>query len=216
MARGIDTYAHEAALEYNTTTIAVLGSAIDDKSIYPKSNVGLAYKIIESGGLLLSEYEPGAPALRHQFPERNRIVAGLSQGTLVVEAPFKSGAMITARLAVEENRDVYAVPGSIFSRLSEGCNDLIARGAKCTRSAQDILEEYNICHQITFDDKTNTLDENEALIFKLIIEAPEAMHIDKIIQNTKLDANELSQIVTKLILDDYIKETEANCYIVIK
>lgn len=215
MARGVDTVAHEATLQNNSATIAILGSGIDDNSIYPRQNVGLAHQIILAGGLIASEYESGSPGLPHHFPKRNRIVAGLASGTLVVEAPFKSGSMITARLALEENRDVYAVPGPIFSRLSEGSNHLIKQGAKCVTNAKDILEEMGIETQVAQNKKTKSrqvLDTKEKILLGFIEESPQALHIDKILQHTKLGSIELSQILTSLMLKDLIKETEAGSY----
>lgn len=215
MARGIDTEAHRSALEHRTPTIAILGSGIDDKSIYPQQNVRLAHDIIEAGGLIMSEYEKGRPGLPHQFPERNRIVAGLSQGTLVVEAPMKSGSRITARLALEYNRDVFVVPGSIFSRLHEGSHWILQQGAKCVTNGKDVLEEY----EITLEKQKNIpheLTKNEQGIFELIEGSPEAVHIDKIIQETKLGAIELSQILTSLMMQGIIAEGEPNAYLIKK
>ncbi|MDP2946322.1 MAG: DNA-processing protein DprA [bacterium] len=114
LALGIDTQAHLGALEGKGKTTAVMGSAIDDNSIYPSENLNLVKKIISSGGAVISEYEPGTKSEIWFFPERNRIISGLSRGILVVEAPEKSGALITARLALEQNREVFAIPGSIF------------------------------------------------------------------------------------------------------
>lgn len=220
MAKGIDTYAHKAALENGVKTIAVLGSGIDDNSIYPQRNVGLAHKIIESGGLIISEYEPGTPAMPFRFPERNRIVAGLSKATLVIEAPLKSGSMITARLALDYNRDVFAVPGSIFSKLSEGSNKLISMGAKCTVSANDILEEFNIdSGQMKIEllkQKSQSLKEEQKNILNLIAESSECIHIDKIIQTAKLEQDKVSETISWLILEDFIDESKANCFIIKK
>lgn len=138
MASGIDTHAHQGALDVHGDTIAVLGSGIDQ--IYPKSNAAL-YQRIASQGLLLSEYLPGTPVQMHQFPRRNRLIAGLAKGVLVVEAALQSGSLITARLANELGREVFAIPGSIHSPLARGCHRLIRDGAKLVESAQDVLEE---------------------------------------------------------------------------
>lgn len=213
MARGIDTEAHRSALEHKAPTIAILGSGIDDKAIYPQQNLKLAHDIIESGGLIMSEYEAGRPGLPHQFPERNRIVAGLSQGTLVVEAPMKSGSRITARLALEYNRDVFVVPGSIFSRLHEGSHWILQQGAKCVTNGKDILEEYDISLEKQ-KSIPHELTKNEQSIFELIESCPEAVHVDKIIQETKLGAIELSQILTSLMMRGIIQEGEPNAYLI--
>src|SRR3989344_3080805 len=120
LAYGIDTEAHKAALNSGGKTMAVLGSGIDNPSIFPQINVRLANEIIEKGGALISEYPPGTPGLPHHFPERNRIISGLSLGTIVTEAPVKSGAMITARLALGQKREDFAVPRQNFHLNSEG------------------------------------------------------------------------------------------------
>lgn len=140
LALGIDTVAHQTAIENGGLTIAVLGSSIDDESIYPKENIKLADDIIKSGGAVISEYEPPFGAKKHTFPQRNRIVSGLSEATIVIEAPVKSGALITARLALEQNREVFALPGEIFSKNSVGTNNLIKQGAQLITSSKEIIE----------------------------------------------------------------------------
>jgi DNA processing protein len=139
LAHGIDAAAHEGALEGSTGTIAVVGTGLD--RVYPSRHLELAHRIACSG-VLISEYSLGTPPLPANFPLRNRIIAGLSRGTLVVEAALPSGSLITARLALEAGRDVFAIPGSIHSPLSRGCHALIKQGAKLVDSAQDILEEF--------------------------------------------------------------------------
>ena len=137
LARGIDGIAHRSALTSGGRTIAVLGSGLHQ--IYPPEHKPLAEKIVESGGCVLSEYPPLHPSAKWTFPQRNRIVSGLSLGVLVIEAPQRSGAMISARLAGEQGRDIFAVPGSIESSASGGCLQLIRDGAYITESADDIL-----------------------------------------------------------------------------
>ena len=139
MARGIDTAAAVAALRAGNKTIAVLGCGLD--IVYPPENKKLMEEIVKNGAVI-SEYPPGSKPLGMHFPERNRIISGLSRGVLVAEAPIKSGALITAGHAIEEGRDLFAVPGSIFSYNSKGTNLLIKQGAKVTESALDIIEEY--------------------------------------------------------------------------
>ena len=143
LAKGIDTIAHETAIKNNGRTIAVLGSGVDTKSIYPIINKHLAEKIIENGAVI-SEFPINTKPLPQNFPQRNRIVSGLSLGVLVIEAPEKSGAMITARNALEQNRDVFAIPGHILSNNSLGPNKLIKMGAKLVTKTSDILEELNL------------------------------------------------------------------------
>ena len=148
MARGIDSAAHRGALLGGTPTVAVFGTAID--ICYPKENVQLMRDILQNG-CLISEYPPGAPANRSNFPRRNRIMSGLSLGTVVAEAPVKSGSLITAEFAAEQGRDVFAVPGSIRAKDSEGANRLIQSGAKLVTCGADILEEYRHLYPATLD-----------------------------------------------------------------
>lgn len=138
LALGIDGVAHDASLRAGGATFAVIGSGADDASIYPRAHFGMAMRILESGGGVISEYAAGAPGLPHHFPERNRIVAALSSAVLVVEAPRKSGAMITARLALEMGRDVWAVPGAITHPNSDGPNSLIRDGATPITCPDDV------------------------------------------------------------------------------
>ena len=147
LALGIDGAAHEGALDsvvpgsQRLATVAVVGTGLD--RVYPKSHLALAHRIAQHG-LLISEYPLGTPPLVANFPKRNRLLAGLAQGTLVIEAALKSGSLITARLSAEQGKDVFAIPGSIHSPLSRGCHALIKQGAKLVESAQDVLEEMNI------------------------------------------------------------------------
>jgi DNA processing protein len=139
LALGVDAAAHEGALEADGATIAVVGTGLDQ--VYPRRNAGLAARILAGGGLIVSEYSLGTPVMQASFPRRNRIIAGLTQGCLVVEAAVQSGSLITARLAVEAGREVFAIPGSIHSPQARGCHALIRQGAKLVESAEDVLEE---------------------------------------------------------------------------
>ena len=141
MALGVDGAAHEGALQGGGTTIAVVGTGLD--RVYPKKHLNLAHRIAQQG-LIISEFPLGTPPLTGNFPKRNRIISGLSQGVLVVEAAVKSGSLITARLANEQGKDVFAIPGSIHSPQSRGCHALIKQGAKLVETAQDVLEELRI------------------------------------------------------------------------
>ncbi len=138
LAQGIDTSAHEGALAAGAMTVAFLGHGID--RVYPSANRDLAHRISQNGALV-SEYPLGSPPRREHFPQRNRLISGLSLGTLVVEAARRSGSLITARLAGEQGREVFAIPGSIHSPLSRGCHQLIRQGAKLVESADDIVSE---------------------------------------------------------------------------
>ena len=212
LAIGIDTEAHLGALEGRGPagggagkTIAVVGSAIDDNSIYPFSNLKLAKKIISSGGAVISEYAPGTKSEIWFFPERNRIISGLSRGVLVVEAPEKSGALITARLALEQNRDVFAIPGSIFSKNSAGTNALIKSGAKVVTSVDDILEELNMT-ELKAKRKSGeeeSLSNEEKTILNIIDMEP--IHIDKICETSKMAASQALSAVSVLEIKGIIK-----------
>lgn len=142
LASGVDTLAHETALKNKGKTLAVLGSGLDQKNIYPAANRCLAEKIINSGGTIISEFFPKMPPQKQNFPQRNRIISGLTKATLIIEAQEKSGALITANYALEQNREVLAVPGNIFSSFSCGSNNLIKLGAKVVTNAEDILEVF--------------------------------------------------------------------------
>ena len=141
MALGIDAAAHTGALEGAASTVAVVGTGLD--IVYPRRNLALAHRIADKG-LIVSEYSLGTPSMAQNFPRRNRIIAGLARGTLVVEAALKSGSLITARLANEGGREVFAIPGSIHSPQSRGCHALIKQGAKLVETAQDILDELRL------------------------------------------------------------------------
>ena len=141
LARGVDTAAHLASLKNGGATIAVIGAGLD--VYYPKENRQLQ-SYIAKNHLLLSEYAPNSQPLKYHFPERNRIIAGLSRGVIVAEAKIRSGSLITCERALEEGRDVFAVPGNILDGQSDGCYHLIQEGAKCTTSGMDVLNEYQL------------------------------------------------------------------------
>ena len=141
LALGIDTNAHMGCLLNKGKTIAVLANGLD--TIYPSENKELAYNIIKNGGVIISEYPVGVPPKKENFPTRNRIISGLSNGVVVIEAKEKSGALITVDFALEQGKDVFAVPGNINSIYSIGSNNLIKDGAKITTCVNDILEEYS-------------------------------------------------------------------------
>jgi DNA processing protein len=213
-APGIDTLAHKAVIEKGKRTIAVLGTGLDKKSIYPKSNLKLVDKILENGGCLISELPPGSPGTKYTFPQRNRIISGLSLGVLVVEARMKSGTLITANYAKEQERKIFAVPGPIFSQTSRGCHFLIKNGAKLVESAEDILEELGIRKLKVgrIEIKGKTPEEN--LILEVLKEG--ALDIEKIIEKTKLSPSKTASILSILEIEGKIKNLGGNIYAIIR
>jgi len=209
LALGIDGEAHKGALDAGGRTLAVLGTGIDDKSIYPYAHKSLAERVLENGALI-SEYETGTPALPHQFPERNRIVSGLSVGVLVVEAKERSGSLITANLALEQGRDVFSVPGPIFSPGSKGTNRLIQQGAKLVLTPEDILEELKI-QGIELKEVKTELTEDEEKVFELL--KNESLHTDDIIKKTRLAANAVLTAITLLEMKKLIKNIGSNTFV---
>lgn len=144
LAPGIDTFAHTATVKRNRRTIAVLGTGLDEKSIYPKENILLSRKILKAGGCLVSEYPPGTLGARYTFPRRNRIIAGFSLGVLIVESKQIGGSMITASFALTYKRKLFAMPGSIYTLNTKGPHHLIKNGAKLVDNIYDILKELNL------------------------------------------------------------------------
>jgi DNA processing protein len=213
LALGIDAIAHRAALSAEGVTLAVLGSGLDDASIFPRENFNLARDILENGGALVSEYPPRTPSFKQNFPARNRIMAGLALGTLVVEAAFNSGSLITAGLALEFGREVFAVPGPIFSPQSSGANYLIKNGAKMVESASDILEELRIDQ--TNDPTPRKVFEPKTREEKSIWNAlgPDPLHVDKISKMTKLNQATVNSILSVLEVEEAVKNVGGQNYI---
>jgi DNA processing protein len=202
--------AHKAAIEKGKRTIAVLGTGIDEKSIYPKSNLSLIDKILENGGAIISEFEPQTHGTRYTFPQRNRIISGLSLGVLVVEARIGSGALISAKYAKEQGRKIFAVPGSIFSQTSKGCHFLIKNGAKLAESAKDILEELGIKKFKVEKKEIKGKTPEENLILEVLKE--EALDVEKIIEKTKLPPSKVASILSILEIEGKIKNLGGNIY----
>ena len=210
LALGVDAAAHEGALEAATSagtmaaTIAVVGTGLD--RVYPRKNLDLAHRIA-AHGLIVSEYPLGTPPLPGNFPKRNRIISGLSQGTLVVEAALASGSLITARLAAEQGREVFAIPGSIHAPQSRGCHALIRQGAKLVESAQDVLEELKIpattvpglSHEGVNAPGADVSDETEDPVLAALGYDP--MGLDALIARTGMDASTLQVALLELELD---------------
>ena len=210
LAPGIDTFAHLAVVERKKRTIAVLGTGLDEKSIYPKSNLGLIKRILDNGGCLISEYPPGFHGSKMTFPQRNRIISGLSIGVLVVEAKEKSGALITASWAKKQGKRIFAVPGPIYSLNSKGPNDLIKQGAKLVENANDILKELNFHLKLALPKpiKGGNIDEN--LVLEALKEG--SLYIDKIIEKTKLSASKVASTLAILEIKGKVRNLGENVY----
>lgn len=203
LARGIDSQAHRAALAAGGRTIAVLGSGLD--ILYPPENAKLAEAIVERGAVV-SEFPLGTPPEPGNFPYRNRVISGLSLGVLVVEAPEGSGALRTAYHALEQGRDVFAVPGNIFSRASLGTNKLIQEGAKLVLSTQDILEELNLTMVPQQLEMRELLPENEAEAVLLRLLSSEPMHIDELGRSSGLPIAQVSSTLAMLELKGQVRQ----------
>jgi len=212
LAKGIDTFAHQAALESGGQTIAVLGSGLDKKSFYPSTNYSLSEKISQQG-VVISEYPPGTQGTHFTFPQRNRIISGLSLGVVVIEAPEESGALITATLALEQNREVFAIPGSIYEKNSVGTNKLIKMGAKLVTDVEDILEELNLSHLSTIEKKKiKPENKEEEIIFSILSGQP--THIDEIIKKSGLSAGTVNSILMILELKKAVRNLGQGNYVI--
>jgi DNA processing protein len=204
LALGIDAIAHRAAIKAGLQTIAFPGSGLDKKVLHPHSHYNLAEEIIEAGGGLLSEYDDAQPAGTWTFPQRNRIMAGMSHATIVIEAERKSGTLITSRLATEYNRDVGAVPGPISSPTSDGPHMLIRLGAALIRNSEDILDLLDMK-----PGETNTLFDMEDLteeekVFIEILENPTER--DELVRRSKFDISTANSVLMLMEIKGLIKE----------
>ena len=210
LAKGVDCIAHETALQNGGRTIAVAACGLD--MVYPSDHVALARRVMERGALV-SEFPVGTRPKAEHFPQRNRIISGLSLGVLVVEAGDKSGALITGHLAVEQNRDVFAVPGSIFAPASKGTNRLIQEGAKLVRNSADILEELNlsmVAQQLEMKELVDTTD-NESRLLGLL--SKEAVHIDDVCRHSGLSAATVAGSLAMLELKGLARQVGSMNYV---
>lgn len=196
LALGTDALAHQAALSAGGKTIAVLGSGVDDYHIFPSTNRYLAQKIMENNGAVISEYPLESEPQKINFPIRNRIIAGMSRGTLIIEAGVKSGALITARAALENGRELFAVPGPFHSPFSEGTNNLIKTGAHPVTSADDVLFALGLCLVGGANEtkKPEPGSPAEAEILRLLSAQP--IHIDDLARTTEKNISEISHLLT--------------------
>lgn len=206
LAFGIDAAAHEGALEANGACVAVLANGL--ASVYPHNNRRLAEKILAAGGAIISEYEPGEPPLPYKFIERNRIISGLSKGTLVIEAPEASGSLATAGFALEQNRDVFVVPGSVSHPNFRGANELIRQGAELVTKPEDILAAYGIEMNCAAARRSSARTPEEKLILSALEGVLHPLDVDKIIEATKLEPRIVNQALTFLVLRKAVRETK--------
>ena len=214
LARGVDTQAHITALEEKGRTLAILGGGLNQ--IFPPENTDLAKKIEDGSGAVVSEFPPDYPSVAGNFPARNRVISGLSKAVLVTEAAADSGSLITARLALEQGREVYAVPGPITSSLSVGPIDLIKEGARPVSSAQDILDDLGINRAQSAKGKVQSqeLSESEKSILDCL--ENESMHIDEICRKLNINTAVVSGTLLKMEIVGLVQNLGSGTYCVTK
>jgi len=205
LALGIDSIAHQKAIDIGLKTIAFPGSGLKEKIIYPKSNFGLARRIIEKGGCLLSEFEPDFEATQWSFPCRNRLMTGISRAVLVTEAEQKSGTLITARMATDYNRDVLAVPGSVFSSNSVGTNRLIRQGATPITNSDELLEAlgFNVTQKLFEEKNLDNCSAEEKEILEML---REPISRDEITRRLGKSISEINTLLSIMEIKGLIKE----------
>jgi DNA processing protein len=206
LAFGIDAAAHEGALDARGATIAVLAGGLD--AVYPHSHRDLAKRILASGGTLISEYPPGEAPLAYRFIERNRIMSGISRGVLIVEAPESSGALATARYAVEQDREVFVVPGGVSAINFKGSHALIRQGAELVTSPDDILAAYDVDKKENAGAHVGASSPEEIVIVKALAEIGAPADVDKLIALTRLEPRTVNQTLSFLLIRGIIKEMD--------
>lgn len=204
LAFGIDAASHRGCLEARGKTMAVLANGLDN--IYPASNEKLAEKILSANGCLVSEYPPGTPALPHQFLERNRLISGLSLGVVVIEAPKNSGSLVTARFAIDQNREVFVVPGPVNHKNFFGSHQLLRSGARLITRSSEILEDLNLTTETEVEINFETIEEK--VIFEILKNNSNGLGVDKIIEITNLEPQVANRGLTLLLIKNLIKEDE--------
>jgi DNA processing protein len=207
LAMGMDAVCHQAALENNLPTIAVLGSGIDRDSFYPKINYKLAQDIIKKNGLIISEYPEGTKPALHHFPRRNRILAGLSRATVVLSGALKSGTLITAQVAIDEGREVFALPGNINQTLCHGPNTLLLNGASIILSGQNILNFYELSGQNKPQKLKNIFTTNEKIIVDLLNIEP--LYLESLLSKTTWPLSTLQATLSALEIKNIIQTNSA-------
>ncbi len=214
MAFGVDSEAHKQSVKKGARTIAILGGGLDERSLYPKNHQLLAQEILDAGGALVSEYPIGTPNFKQNFVARNRIISGMSIATLVVECDLESGSLITAKHALDQNRQVFAVPGPIYAEMSKGPNNLIKMGAKLVTESSDILEDLNLKTlpeqknvQLSFGDTPQ-----ETAVLKLLNKEPK--NINAIIKESGMEAGEITSALTFLEMKGKVRNLGGQQYII--
>jgi DNA processing protein len=206
LAMGIDSIAHRTALEVRLTTMSFPGSGLDNNVLYPKTNIKLAQEIVNSGGCLLSEFEPSFISQLYSFPQRNRLMAGISKAVLIIEAEEKSGTLITARMALDYNRDVLAVPGSAFSSNSNGTNWLIKQGATPVTNSEEVLEALGFkIEKVKLTDKEKYADCSKEEI-KIIELLREPIERDELVRTCGMDIAKANALLSIMEIKELIKE----------
>ncbi|MFQ3671527.1 MAG: DNA-processing protein DprA, partial [Verrucomicrobiia bacterium] len=213
LARGIDTAAHQGVLAAKGKTVAVFGCSLE--RVYPEENRALAERIVEEGGVLLSEFPLGTTPDRQTFPMRNRIVSGLSRGVLVIEAGAGSGALITARMALEQGRTVFAVPGRISEPYARGCHQLIKEGAKLVEGVEDVLGEFEFLSPEMARGEPRpavaALSESERKVFEVL--GMEEVHIDVVIRKSGLPSGEVHSSLLRLEMRKLARQLPGRVYV---
>jgi len=207
LALGIDGVAHEAAIKAGLTTVAVVGSGLEWNTIYPKQHLGLAKEILAAGGAIISEMPANHAPRNYNFPERNRIMAGMSHAVLIIEATAKSGTLITARLALDYNRDVFAVPGSIFSEQSYGPHMLISHGATPVTSSEDLIQTLGLTVNSSALKKMH-LDDCTNLEKKIYAALSEPLSRPELLRTITDDVRDANIAISLLEMKGYVIESE--------
>jgi len=213
LALGVDALVHQTTIEAGGQTIAVLGGGLDEQNLYPSANRYLANKIIATDGVIISEYPPGTLPLKQHFPKRNRLISGWARGVLIIEGNIDSGSLITARSALEQNREVMAIPGSIYAAGSAGPNSLIKQGAAMVNEVEDILNCLNLQLIDQSQSSPTSIPDNdeEATILKIMTREPVAL--DELIRQTKLPTATVTSKLSVLEIKGLVKNIRHNSFV---
>jgi DNA processing protein len=209
LALGIDTVVHKSTIDNTGRTVAVLACGLDN--VYPPQNKDLARQIIEHG-VVISENMPFSQLEKFHFPQRNRIISGICKAICVIEGKHQSGALVTARFALDQNRDIYALPGDVGKPESEGPNALIAKGAKIIMTPGDIVADYKVGYKAVKTEKIFIMTEEESMIYNIMADHPPEIHMDQLINHTGFTIGKMSELLLRLELKNAIRTTENGKY----